>query len=314
MKIKRIVTGLLALAVVLVIAVVAIPLAMDIEKLRGIIEAEAEKATGRKLIVAGDIDLDISLTPAIAIAVEDIRFANADWGSRPEMVSIRRLEIEVAILPLFSGDFQFKRLVVVAPDILLETDAEGRGNWEIAGAAEDETVPEGVPRAMAPPSFDNVVVRDAVVTYRDGRTGEAIQLRLARLEGHATGPTAPLGVSVEGSYNDVPFKVEGTLGSFEQLFGAGPFPVKLSGEAGGATLAIDDQFATLGQALAALSGGIASDSLNLGDLAPPGAEPAPAGAGEQRYAFTEDPLPFEGSATVRVEAAPPEEGARWPRS
>ena len=205
MNIKRILTGLLALVVVLVGAVVLTPFIMNFEEMRGPIEAEAEKVTGRKVIVAGEIDLDISLTPGIVLQVQDIRFANADWGSRPEMVSIRRLEIEVAILPLFSGDFQFKRLVVVAPDILLETDAEGRGNWEIAGAAEDETVPEGVPRAMAPPSFDNVVVRDAVVTYRDGRTGEAIQLRLARLEGHATGPTAPLGVSVEGS----PFALAG---------------------------------------------------------------------------------------------------------
>ena len=117
------------------------------------------------------------------------------------------------------------------------------------------------------------------MTYRGGRTGEAIQLRLARLEGHATSPTAPLGVSVEGSYNDEPFKVEGTLGSFEQLFGGGPFPVKLSGEAGDATLAIDGKFAELGQALAALSGSFASESLNRGALAPPSAGTMISGAG-----------------------------------
>ncbi len=143
MNIKKILIGLLASVVVVVVAGVVTPFYMDLEELRGPIEAEAEKATGRKVIVAGEIDLDISLTPGIALQVQDIRFANADWGSRPEMVSIRRLEIEVAILPLFSGDFQFKRLVVVAPDILLETDAKGRGNWEMAGAAEDETAPEG---------------------------------------------------------------------------------------------------------------------------------------------------------------------------
>ncbi len=80
-----------------------------------------------------------------------------------------------------------------------------------------------------------------------------------------------------------------------------------AGEADGATLAIDGNIAELGQALAALSGNMASDSLNLGDLAPPGAEPAPAPAGEQRYVFAEDPLPFEDPATVRVEVAPPEE-------
>ena len=50
-----------------VVAGVAILSTMAFEELRGVIEAEAEKATGRKLTIAGDIDLEISLTPAITI-------------------------------------------------------------------------------------------------------------------------------------------------------------------------------------------------------------------------------------------------------
>ena len=83
MKIKWILTGLLALVVAVVVAGVAVLSTMEFEELRGVIEAEAEKATGRKLTIAGDIDLEISLSPAIA--VEDVRFANAEWGSRPAM-------------------------------------------------------------------------------------------------------------------------------------------------------------------------------------------------------------------------------------
>jgi hypothetical protein len=373
MKLKWILTGLVALVVAVVVAGVAILSTMDFEELRGVIEAEAEKATGRKLTVAGEIDLSLSLTPAIS--VEDIRFANAKWGSRPEMVTIRRLEIEVAILPLFSGDIQVKRLVVVAPDILLETDAKGRGNWEIAGAAGEGQDSPGADGEMILPSFDNVVLRDAVLTYRDGKTGETTQLRIAELKGRASSPSAPLGISVEGSYNGAAFKAEGTLGSFEQLLGKGPFPVDLSVEAGGATLAIDGSIAepmtgqgldlkvrARGQSLAqlgalagaelpplgpyefsaqvaqdgqsykltgltakiagsdiagnatvslggkrpVLSGSFTSANLNLGDLAPDGGEaatPAPATAGEQRYIFTEEPLPFDGlkAADVKIE-------------
>ena len=241
MKIKWILTGLLALVAAVVVAGVAILSTMDFEDLRGVIEAEAEKATGRKLTVAGEIDLSLSLTPAISVG--DIRFANADWGSRPEMVTIRRLEIEVAVLPLFSGDIQVKRLVVIAPDILLETDARGGANWEIAGVAGDGRASQGADGEMPLPSFDNVVLRDAVLSYRDGKTGETIQLRIAKLEGRATSPSAPLGIAVEGSYNDAPFKAEGTLGSFEQLFGGGAFPIRLSAEAGGAALTIDGSMA-----------------------------------------------------------------------
>ncbi|MEE8536274.1 MAG: AsmA family protein, partial [Kiloniellales bacterium] len=58
--------------------------------------------------------------------------------------------------------------------------------------------------------------------------------------------------------------------------------------AGNATLA-------LGGERPALSGSFTSATLDLGDLAPAGGEAAaPAASGEQKYIFTEDPLPLDG--------------------
>ncbi len=241
MKIKWILTGLLALVVAVVVAGVAVLSTMEFEELRGVIEAEAEKATGRKLTIAGDIDLEISLSPAIA--VEDVRFANADWGSRPELVSVQRLELEVALLPLFSGDIQVNRLVVVGPDILLKTDAQGRGNWEMAGTTEDAATPAPAAGEMTLPSIDNAVVRDATVVYRDGQTGEAIQVSFSELSLRRTSDGLPLEVALEGAYNDVPFKADGAVGLIRDLVGAAPYPVRLSLAVGGATLDIEGSIA-----------------------------------------------------------------------
>ena len=101
MKIKWIVTGFVALVVAVAVAGVAILSTMEFEELRAVIEAEAKEATGRELEIAGSIDLKISLTPAIAL--EDVRFANAAWGSRADMVSSRRVELEVAPVPPLPG-------------------------------------------------------------------------------------------------------------------------------------------------------------------------------------------------------------------
>ncbi|MCH6588339.1 MAG: AsmA family protein, partial [Proteobacteria bacterium] len=238
MKIKWIVTGLVALVVAVVVAGVAILSTMEFEELRGVIEAEAKEATGRELKIAGSIDLKISLTPAIAL--EDVRFANAAWGSRADMISIRRFELEVALLPLLSGDIQVKRLVVVEPDILLETDKEGRGNWEMAAPA--ETAEEEAGPAILP-SFDRVVVRDAVLTYRDGQTGEAFHLRLSKLAALKTSRAVPLEIAFEGAYNEIPFQAEGAVGLIRDLVGAEPYPVQLDVEVGGATITVDGQIA-----------------------------------------------------------------------
>ena len=240
MKIKWIVTGLLALVVAIVVAGVAILSTMEFEELRGVIEAEAKEATGRELEIAGPIDVRISWNPAIA--VQDVRFANAAWGSRATMISVRRFELEVALLPLLSGDIQIKRLVVVEPNILLETDSQGRGNWELAPPT-TEKAEDKSESAAALPSFDNVLVRDAVLTYRDGRTGEELRLRLSKLAVLKTARAVPLEIVLEGAYNEVPFRAEGAVGLIRDLVGDEPYPVQLSIEVGGATIAVEGRIA-----------------------------------------------------------------------
>ena len=113
-KLKRIVTGVVAVLVAIMVAGYVILSTMDFEDLRETIQAEARAATGRDLIIAGPINLEISLTPAIQL--EQVTFANAEWGSRPEMVTLDRFEVEVALIPLFSGDIEVRRLVIVRAD------------------------------------------------------------------------------------------------------------------------------------------------------------------------------------------------------
>jgi uncharacterized protein involved in outer membrane biogenesis len=240
MKLKWILTGIVTLVVAVPVAGVAILSTMDFEEYRGVIEAEAEKATGRRLAIDGDIDLEISLSPAITI--QDVRFANADWGSRPELLTVQKLELEVALIPLFSGEIQVKRLVIVAPDILLETDAEGLGNWEMPGAA-GGSAPSEDDGEVVLPSIHNAVVRDAKVTYLDGRTGEAIQLSFSNMALRRTSAAVPLEVVLEGAYNGAAFKADGAVGLLRDLISAAPYPVQLSLAVGGATIDIDGEIA-----------------------------------------------------------------------
>ena len=129
-----ILTVIAVLLVAVVVAGVAVLTSMDFNEYRGLIAEQVKAATGRDLTIAGDLRLDISLTPAVA--VEGVTFANAPWGSRPEMVTLRRLEVEVELLPLLTGDVRVTRVVLIGLDALLETDAKGRGNWAFAAPAE----------------------------------------------------------------------------------------------------------------------------------------------------------------------------------
>lgn len=240
-KLKWIVTGLVALVVAVVVAGYVVLSGLDFEDLRARIQAEAKAATGRDLVIGGKIDLAVSLTPAIAI--EQVSFANADWGSRAEMVTLDRFEVEVALMPLFSGDIEIRRLVIVRPNILLETDAQGRANWSLEGIAEtaEETVEEAGPAAQTTiggmPILHEIVIEDGLLTYRDGQTGEVMEVALSRLTSSAKGPNQPISLNLEGTYNGAAIKLSGSLGAPAAL-NEGPFPVDLTAEAGGAIVTV----------------------------------------------------------------------------
>lgn len=231
----KILTVIAVLLVAVVVAGVAVLKSMDFNEYRGLIAEQVKAATGRDLTIAGDLNLDISLTPAVA--VEGVTFANAPWGSRPEMATLRRLEAQVELLPLLSGDVRVTRVVLVGLDALVETDAKGRGNWEFA-APEEAAGKAAAEDGGAPPLpvVHEVRVRDLKVTYRDGRTGQRTVIGLDSLEARAEGPDSPLHLALKGVYNGAPFEATGRFGSVNRVIEGRPLPVFVEGIAFGASL------------------------------------------------------------------------------
>lgn len=231
----KILAVIAVLLVAVVVAGVVVLKSMDFNEYRGLIAEQVKAATGRDLTIAGDLRLDISLTPAVA--VEGVTFANAAWGSRPEMVTLRRLEVQVELLPLLTGDVRVTRIVLVGLDALLETDAKGRGNWEFAAPEEAAGKAAAEDGGAAPlPVVHEVHIRDLKVTYRDGRTGQSTVIGLDSLEASAEGLDSPLHLALKGVYNGAPFAASGRFGSVNRMIEGRPFPVFLEANALGASL------------------------------------------------------------------------------
>ena len=293
MKLKRILTVVAALVAAAVVAVVAILSTMDFEELRGVVEEKAEEATGRKLTIAGPIDLVISLNPAIAL--EDVTFANAPWGSRKEMVTVKRFEVEVALLPLITGDIQVNRLILIEPDILLETDAKGRPNWQMKDAGAKAKKSE---EAADLPSIHEVLIRDGRLTYRNGISGAKTQIDIEELEANAGGLLSPMTVALRGSVNGMSVRLDGTLGSLDQMLDEQVFPVDFKLVSGGSDLAGKGTFSLAGRR-PTLTGDFMSDTLDLADFQASGAaQPGAQKKGKQKFVFTKDPLPLDALRSI----------------
>ncbi len=214
-RMVKILGGIVIGLVALVVAGVAILTSLDFNDYKGVIAEEVKAATGRELAITGTLELDISLNPALT--VEGLSFANAAWGSRPEMVTLQRLEAEVELMPLLTGEVRIKRLVLIGLDVLAETDAQGRGNWVFATA--QAAAPGGGGGGGTLPVVERVRIQDVTLAYADGRTGERTTFAIKSLEANAQGLDAPLAFDLAGAYNGRCLPGEGAPGVVAAIAG-----------------------------------------------------------------------------------------------
>ncbi|CAH2603987.1 AsmA family protein [Rhodovastum atsumiense] len=241
----------LALLLLLVLAGAGVLLFVDPNAWRPRIEAEVQRATGRALQL-GQLRLVPALSPTLE--AEDVRLANMPGGSRPEMLTVAQAEVKLALLPLLTGRIEVARLQLVRPDILLETDADGRPNWRFGPTAEksaaDKAGDAGAPPAAAPAaspgSGPDLLVRslrleDGQVTWRDGATGRATVLAVKLLKAGAAGVGAPVTASAEGRLGDQPLVLTAETGPLARLLdpvASDPWPVAATLEIPGARLGV----------------------------------------------------------------------------
>jgi uncharacterized protein involved in outer membrane biogenesis len=226
MRLKHIAIGIVLLLVAIVGGAVALVMSIDFNQYKGLIAAQVEQATGRKLEIGGNFKLALSLTPSVA--VDNLSFANAPGGSRPEMLMLKRLEVQMQLLPLLSRQIKVDRLVLDGADILLETDKSGRGNW-VVGAGSTGSAPAAASSAGGPgmlPQVDLVQIRNAVVTYRDGVAGTTRSFRIDKLDAAAKG--GRIALDLAAMIGKTPITAQGSVGAPELLAGGAPYPFDLA--------------------------------------------------------------------------------------
>jgi uncharacterized protein involved in outer membrane biogenesis len=230
---------LLLLLLILMVPLVGVVAFWSIDEstYRRFIARHVEAATGRKLALDGELRIVPALRPTLA--VERVSLANPPWASRPEMVRLDRLELQLDLLSLLGGRPEIDRIVLVRPDILLETGPDGQANWTF-DHARAPAGPRGEEGGERPPGgrSDLPVLREAriengTLAYRDGASGRETVLRLDSARLAAPDPTAPVTLELAGALDGAPLSLAGEAGTLEALAGDGPIPIALAGRLAG---------------------------------------------------------------------------------
>jgi uncharacterized protein involved in outer membrane biogenesis len=236
MKVFWTILGIAGAVVVIVVVGVAIAVwTLDVNQFVGPLQARVKAATGRDLGI-GHVGIGIGLVPKIVAT--DVRFGNAPWGREPQMATAKRVEAEVALLPLLSRRVEIIELKLVDPVIALETDAHGKGNWDFGtGPASAPSGPAGaavVPAAaLAAFGIGNVEISNGLVTYRDGTSDAVTRVVIDRFSAASRSASSPINAEFTGKVDDVPVALTGNLGSLETLLARkAPYPIAVEGKVG----------------------------------------------------------------------------------
>lgn len=310
-KLIKALSVIVVLLVAAVIGGVAVLKSKDFNEYKGLIAEKVKEATGRDLMIAGNLDLRISLSPALA--VEGVSFSNASWGSRPQMMTLKSLDAQVSLLPLLLGTVTIDRVVLTGLDVLAETDAQGKGNWEFGktggGKAEHGKAGGGAPGARIP-DVKLVQIRDVSVSYKDGKTGAVMKARLDHLEIEDDGGKG-LRLDVAGAVDRLVYKVAARITEMGET---------TTLDAIKATVAGTDVAGRVSVKLAApvsVTADLSSPLIDIDALAPKSKEATPREAAKDKDAgvaakadrrvFPDEPLPIDGlkavNADVRFKAA-----------
>ncbi|MGO4906920.1 AsmA family protein [Pseudorhodobacter sp. W20_MBD10_FR17] len=256
----RIGFGLVMLVVVLAGLVFLIPAA----KVADVAAAQFLKTTGRAMTVEGGASPTI--WPVLGVKTGLVQIANADWSREGPLLQAEGLAIGLDVAALIGGDIKITQIEAIRPQIILERNTDGLGNWEIASVADlrssgTNTASTSETAKSSVITLDHGVIEDGSVLFLDHANGSRMEIRNIAAEARMPDFSGPATLSLSGVKDGVKLALEGQVAAFDAFAAGKVTDVALKAAIGGSKVDFNGR---LGLAPMLAEGAVVAD---LADLA-----------------------------------------------
>lgn len=205
--------------ILLIVAIVLVPLLVDVNHYKPQIEAKVQEATGRTFTIGGEIAL--SVFPWVGLSLSDLRLGSPTGFKEPELLTVGDFEARVKLMPLLSRRIEIKRVVMQAPRIVLVKNKTQKTNWDFKRpASQTEDAKPAVKDAPAEASgfalqsltAEEIAIRDGALTFIDHTSGKRQEVSEITLALTDVSLERPVALVFSTRVNGQPFKIEGTVG------------------------------------------------------------------------------------------------------
>jgi AsmA protein len=216
MRTVKILAGLVGGIVVLFIAaLLAVWLLVNPNDYKGRITAAVREATGRELVLTGDIQL--SVFPWVALGLGPASLGNPPGFGTEPFLAFQHAAVRVRLFPLLAKRLEIDRVVLDGMDLRLVKNAQGVGNWQNFGrGAQSGSGAEGSSSGGSLGELAGIAVTKGRVSYQ-GMVVENINLETGAFGGSGVTPVsmtfdAKRGVPGESVTLNAKFDLSGELG------------------------------------------------------------------------------------------------------
>ncbi len=302
---RWIVRGIVLLVVMVAVAVGALFM-IPADRIGAIVSDQFERATGRTLVISGDIRP--SIYPTLGVRAEGIEMGNPAWVEDGPLLRAERLNVGVDLWALISGTVRVQQFELVRPDIVLVAGADGRVSWDFSDGEIDEVVEDGGDNAtgghgsggLGAISLDLAEISGATLLYRDEGAGTQVRVQDVSLSLSLPSADGAARLAGEGTMNGQTVSVEAAIDGVGPMLAGDIRPVVVSLGWDGGEAGFEGR---VGISPMGVEGTVALDATDLGPLmglAGQAAPDLPQGLGRDRIAVNGDfTLASEGSMHLR---------------
>ncbi len=225
---KKLLYAVLAIVIVIVVGIGALLALVDPNQFKPLLAEQVKKATGRDLVISGDIGW--RFFPSIGFTLGQTEFRNPEGFAEPNLIQLGSAELSVSVVPLFSRHLEIGHISLQDGRVFIQTRKDGANNLDGLGQSNKQTpqaetdtaasqppsAPETAPQPQggAEPwtiSLEGVELVNASAEIRDDQAGtftaiSALNFTLSRF---APGEWTQAEFDVAGQNGELAFTAKG---------------------------------------------------------------------------------------------------------
>ena len=219
---------------------------VDPVQLTKLLSASVKTATGRDLKIAGPVSL--SFFPGISVSAEGLSLSNASWASDSDMLTLKRIDLNIKTLPLLSKRIEIGNVKLAGLELFLQKNGTGKANWDFSADAsgdmsgtKNNTESSSVSDDLI--TMDSVSITDTQIQYQDPSNAiSSYQIQRLSLADSGDKTTVSLNMKLQ----EQALELSGKTGSFSRLFkqwnvSSTQFPVDLNLNMNGKSMMIQGE-------------------------------------------------------------------------